>query len=63
MGAEEGKIVKHPCACPYCDEEIGDASFPYCGACEVDVFVCPECQKPISKDVELCPECGVKIKE
>jgi len=23
--------------CPYCDEEIGDASFPYCQACKVDV--------------------------
>lgn len=62
MGAEEGKIAKHPCFCPYCDEEIEEVSFPYCGVCEVDAFTCPECRKTISKEVELCPECGAKIK-
>ena len=62
MGTEEPKTEKKKRLCPYCDDEIGEASFPYCKACEVDVFYCPECRKPVSTDKKLCPECGAKIK-
>ena len=50
------------CNCPYCDEEIAEASFPYCDACNVTVFSCPNCQKPLSRDNRTCPHCGAEIK-
>ncbi len=48
--------------CPYCDEEIAEASFPYCQVCKVTVFYCPECRKPLPRDNKICPHCGVEIK-
>ncbi len=47
--------------CPYCDEEIAEASFPYCQACGITVFYCPKCRKPVSRDNKVCPNCGAKI--
>ena len=61
MGAES-EPGKKPCFCPYCDEEIAEASFPYCGACEVTVFYCPKCRKPVPRDNRVCPHCGAEIK-
>jgi len=48
--------------CPYCDKEIAEASFPYCDACKVNIFYCPKCQKPLSRDNRVCPHCGAEIK-
>ncbi len=62
MGAEERKIEREHRFCPYCDEEIAEASFPYCGACGVTVFYCPECRKPVPRDKQVCPSCGAEIK-
>jgi hypothetical protein len=42
-------MEREPRFCPYCDEEIAEATFPYCQACEVEVFHCPKCQKPVRK--------------
>jgi len=47
--------------CPYCDEEIMTADFPYCQACKVTVFYCPECRKPLPRDNRVCPHCGAEI--
>ena len=47
--------------CPYCDEEIAEAQFPYCDACGVEVFYCPQCKKPVKRTIRVCPECGAKI--
>ncbi len=58
---EQKEKGKHVC-CPYCEEEIIVADFPYCQACEVTVFYCPKCQKPLSRDNRVCPHCGAKIK-
>ena len=60
MGADN-KLEREPCCCPYCDEEIIEASTP-CGMCGVTVFYCPECRKPVSRDKKVCPECGAEIK-
>lgn len=59
-----GKQVKDKEArfCPYCDAEIAEVSFPYCQACEVTVFYCPKCRKPVERDKKVCPHCGAKIK-
>ncbi len=48
--------------CPYCDEEIAEVSLPYCDACQVTVFYCPECRKPLSRDNKVCPHCRAEIK-
>ena len=48
--------------CPYCDEEIAEAAFPYCDTCKVTVFFCPSCRKPVSRESRVCPDCGAEIK-
>ena len=62
MGTEERKVEKERRFCPYCDEEIAEASFPTCQACEVEVFYCPRCRKPIPRENKVCPHCGAEIK-
>ena len=58
----ERKAEKKHFFCPYCDEEIAEASWPYCGACEVAIFYCPKCRQPVSRDKRVCPHCGAEIK-
>jgi len=60
--AEKPKAEKEHRFCPYCDEEIAEVTFPYCGACEVAVFYCPKCRKPVARDNKVCPHCGAEIK-
>jgi len=48
--------------CPYCDEEIAEAAFLYCQACQVEVFYCPKCQQPIPREKQICPNCGADIR-
>ncbi|MDH4300413.1 MAG: zinc-ribbon domain-containing protein [Dehalococcoidia bacterium] len=47
--------------CPYCEVEIMEADFPYCRACQVTVFYCPKCRKPLPREKRVCPHCGAKI--
>ena len=61
MGTEH-KVEKEHRFCPYCDEEIAEASFPYCEACKVTVFNCPTCRKPVPRDNRVCPHCGAEIR-
>jgi hypothetical protein len=61
--AGENKELKECRSCPFCDEEIAEAAFPYCEACGVKLLRCPACQMPIPRDSEKCPHCGVNIKE
>ena len=56
------KAGKERLFCPYCDEEIAEASFPYCQVCKVTVFYCPECLKPLPRENKICPHCGAEIK-
>jgi hypothetical protein len=48
--------------CPYCDEEIMRSDFPYCQPCEITIFYCPKCCKPLPRNNRICPECGAEIK-
>ena len=48
--------------CPYCDEEIMAASFPYCQICKITVFYCPRCRKTLPRGNKVCPHCGAEIK-
>ena len=49
--------------CPYCEEEIMEADSPFCQACRVGLFYCPQCHKPLSRDSKVCPHCGAEIKD
>jgi hypothetical protein len=53
---------KSGCACPYCEGPI-EMQYPFCQVCQVDLVLCPECQKPVGKDEEACPHCGAKIEQ
>ncbi len=61
MGAEH-KPEKERCFCPYCNTEIAEALSPYCLACKVTIFYCPECRRPLPRDKKVCPHCGAEIK-
>jgi primosomal protein N' len=45
-------------SCPFCDEEIAEAAFPYCEACQVKLLRCPQCHEAIPRTAEKCPYCG-----
>lgn len=62
MKAERKKVEPERRHCPYCDEEIAEASFPYCHACEVTILHCPKCGKAVSRDSKKCSNCGAEIK-
>ncbi len=62
MMAAEHKAEEEHRFCPYCDEEVAAASWPYCDACNVGIFYCPRCRKPVPRDKRICPHCGAEIK-
>jgi len=61
--AKKRESAKEPRYCPYCDAEIAEAAFPYCEACEVEIFYCPKCRQPVSRYKQVCPNCGADIRE
>jgi predicted amidophosphoribosyltransferase len=60
MAREKEKKMR--LCCPYCDEEIVEADFPYCQACQVTIFYCPKCRKPLPRENMICPHCGAEIR-
>jgi len=54
--------VKEAHYCPYCDEEMAEAAFPYCQVCKVSVFYCPQCRRPLPRTSRSCPYCGADIR-
>ena len=60
--SEKREPIKEPRYCPYCDQDIAEAAFPYCQACEVEVFYCPECHEAIPREKKQCPHCGADIR-
>ncbi len=61
--AKKHEPIKAPRYCPYCDEEIAEAAFPYCEACGISTFYCPKCQQPVPRDNPVCPNCGADIRK
>ena len=61
--AAESEREKERCFCPFCEEEIKAADFPWCRACGVIIVYCPKCQEPVSQDKRVCPHCGAEIKD
>ena len=62
MMAAEHKVEKERRFCPYCDEEVAEASWSYCDTCNIEIFYCPKCRKPVPRDKRICPHCGAEIK-
>lgn len=62
MSVRKDKIEREYCFCPYCAAEIAEAPLSYCQACELKVFFCPQCQKPMKRKTGVCPNCGAEIK-
>ncbi len=62
MTGEERKTEKEHRFCPYCDEEVAEASVSYCQTCQVTIFYCPKCRKPVPRQKRICPHCGAEIK-
>jgi len=59
----DNKTVREPRFCPFCDEEIAEAAFPYCEACSLKVLHCPKCGLALPRDKETCPHCGADIRK
>ncbi len=58
----EPKEKKGHFVCPYCEEEVMAVDSPWCQACHVTIFYCPECRKPLPRDNRVCPHCGAEIR-
>lgn len=48
---------KGACACPYCEEELGEKE-DFCQKCQIDLVDCPQCGKPVNKNADECLHCG-----
>ena len=57
------KNVREHRHCPFCEEEISEAAFPYCEACGLATLTCPKCGISVARDSETCPNCGVNLRE
>lgn len=62
MSEKAGKSEKQRLYCPYCDQDIAELQYPYCQACEIEVFYCPKCHKTVPRENRFCTECGAEIK-
>ena len=58
--AEKSKSEKR--FCPFCDEEIAEAAFPYCEACGLNALRCPKCGLTMPRESVKCPHCGADIR-
>jgi len=47
--------------CPYCEEEILTAGFPFCQPCGVRLRYCVRCQIPVVREAAVCPQCGGEL--
>lgn len=59
--SEEPKSKEGRRFCPYCEEEILSAAFPYCRPCNVTLRYCIKCQIAVVREATVCPQCGGKL--
>lgn len=71
--AAEHKIEKQYRFCPYCGEEVAEASYLYCDACNVGILHCPKTKNPchgircyvlvfsVGKFIRVAYEIGVEL--
>ena len=55
----EKKAKEERCKCPYCEEEVILANFPFCQPCGVVFRYCLKCQITVlDREATNCPKCG-----
>ena len=59
--SEESKEKERKFLCPYCEEEIFMAGFPYCQRCKVTLRYCSRCQIAVAREATVCPHCGGEL--
>ncbi len=59
--SEKSKEKEGRSFCPYCEEEILTAGFPYCQPCGVLLRYCAKCQIAVVREAVVCPQCGGKL--
>lgn len=59
--SDDPKSKEGKCFCPYCEEEVRMAAFPYCQPCGVTLRYCSRCQIAVVREAEVCPQCGGKL--
>ena len=55
---DEREGTRKLCLCPYCAGELDEPPFPFCQACQVEVFYCQQCGTPLPREEQACPGCG-----
>jgi hypothetical protein len=64
MKKEKKAEKQEKCFCPYCEEELIVASFPYCKPCGIVFSRCLKCNITVlDKDAVICPNCGEPLKQ
>jgi glycosyltransferase A (GT-A) superfamily protein (DUF2064 family) len=61
--AASKKVTPKGVHCPFCDEEIVKAAFPFCQSCGVVLVVCEECGQAVASTKRVCPTCGARLKK
>ena len=51
------------CHCPYCDNEISSAGYPFCNSCGQQLQFCPHCGEATPRGAERCRYCGQPLKQ
>ncbi len=47
------------CKCPYCEDELFVAQFPFCKGCGVAIQHCVTCKITVTdRTATKCPQCG-----
>jgi hypothetical protein len=63
MKKEKKTEQQEKCFCPYCEEELIIANFPYCKPCGIVFSRCLKCNITVlDKDAVVCPNCGEPLK-
>jgi hypothetical protein len=56
---KEKPVSKKQCKCPYCEDELFVAQFPFCKACGVAIQHCVTCMITVTdRTATKCPQCG-----
>ena len=61
MNRSEEPKEKKKRICPYCEEEILEAGFPYCKPCGVTLRYCAKCDIAVVREAVVCPQCGGEL--
>ena len=56
---KKSKVREERCICPYCDEQVVAANFPFRRACGIVFYYCLKCQLTVlDREATNCPKCG-----